>query len=71
MKQELEKQMDKLGVELAPVESQLADASIYEVEHKNKLQQALQQQGLLKSQLAEVEEQWLETQDALEALQIS
>lgn len=61
--------MDKLSAELTQVEALLADATIYEAEQKTQLQQALQQQGSIKSRLSEVEEQWLEVQDALEALQ--
>lgn len=67
--QKLEKEMDKLSAELTQVEALLADATIYEAEQKTQLQQALQQQGSIKSRLSEVEEQWLEVQDALEALQ--
>ena len=66
--QKLEKEMDKLGIELSQVESVLADVSIYEAEQKTQLQQALQQQGILKSRLTAVEEAWLEAQDALERI---
>jgi ATP-binding cassette subfamily F protein 3 len=64
--QKLEKEMEKLGIELAAVEALLGDASIYEADQKAKLQQALQQQGSLKSRLAEVEEAWLMLSDELE-----
>jgi ATP-binding cassette subfamily F protein 3 len=64
--QKLEKEMEKLGIELAAVEALLGDASIYEADQKAKLQQALQQQGSLKSRLAEVEEEWLILSDELE-----
>ena len=66
--QKLEKEMEKLGAELATVEALLGDASIYEADQKAKLQQALQQQGSLKSRLAEVEEEWLMLSDELEVL---
>jgi len=66
--QKLEKEMEKLGIELAAVEALLGDASIYEADQKAKLQQALQQQGSLKSRLAEVEEEWLMLSDELEVL---
>ncbi len=66
--QKLEKEMEKLSAELAIVEAVLGETSIYEVEQKAKLQQALQQQGTIKSRLAEVEEQWLMLSDELEML---
>ena len=66
--QKLEKEMEKLSAELAIVEAVLGETSIYEVEQKVKLQQALQQQGTIKSRLAEVEEQWLMLSDELEML---
>jgi ATP-binding cassette subfamily F protein 3 len=66
--QKLEKEMEKLSTELTTVEAILGETSIYEVEQKAKLQQALQQQGTIKSRLAEVEEQWLMLSDELEML---
>ncbi len=68
--QKLEKEMEKLGAELATVEALLGDASIYETDQKAKLQQALQQQGSLKSRLAEIEEEWLLLSDELEQLSL-
>jgi ATP-binding cassette subfamily F protein 3 len=66
--QKLEKEMEKLSTELTTVEAILGETSIYEVEQKAKLQQALQQQGTIKSRLTEVEEQWLMLSDELEML---
>jgi ATP-binding cassette subfamily F protein 3 len=66
--QKLEKEMEKLSTELATVEAILGEVSIYEADQKSKLQQALQQQGSLKSRLAEVEENWLMLSDELEQL---
>ena len=60
--------MEKLGTELATVEAALGEADIYEAEQKTTLQQALQQQGSLKSRLSAVEEEWLMLSDELEQL---
>jgi ATP-binding cassette subfamily F protein 3 len=68
--QKLEKEMEKLGTELATVEAALGEADIYEAEQKTTLQQALQQQGSLKSRLAEIEEEWLLLSDELEQLSL-
>lgn len=68
--QKLEKEMDKLSVDLAQLETKLADACIYEADHKTLLQQALQQQGVLKARLNAAEEQWLELQEVLENMKM-
>jgi ATP-binding cassette subfamily F protein 3 len=63
--QKLEKEMDQLATALAGLEAQLADASIYEADQKELLQQVLQQQVQVKNRLADVEEDWLTTTDML------
>jgi ATP-binding cassette subfamily F protein 3 len=65
----LEQQMEKLGEEKARLEEQLADNSLYSDENKDKLRQLLEQQATVTQQLQDVEEQWLEAGEALEALQ--
>ena len=63
-----EKELDKLQEQLDTVEAQLADSSLYEAENKDKLQPLLQQQGALRVQLEECEEQWMMVSEELEAL---
>jgi ATP-binding cassette subfamily F protein 3 len=63
--QKIEKEMDQLATALAGLEAQLADASIYEADQKELLQQVLQQQVQVKNRLADVEEDWLTTTDML------
>ena len=51
---------------LAKIEDKLTDESLYDDTRKNDLTELLQQQGQVKSQLEETEEQWLEAQERLE-----
>lgn len=64
----LEKQMDKLGSELATIEERLADSALYDISRKADLTQCLQQQTQVKSKLEETEMQWLDAQEQLENL---
>ena len=64
-----EKELDSLQSKLTQLESQLADTSLYEAENKDRLQQLLQEQGILKQQLEECEENWMLVSEELEALQ--
>ncbi len=74
-KKPLQKQMDKLEKEMAmltaekaALDAQLADETLYAPERKGELQAALKRQGEIVTRLAEVEENWLEVQMELEAL---
>lgn len=67
--QKLEQQLDKLRTGLASIESQLADSQIYQDTNRAALQTLLQQQITARKQLAETEEQWLQQQEQLEALE--
>jgi ATP-binding cassette subfamily F protein 3 len=67
--QKIEQQMDKLRTELASIEGQLADPQIYQDNNRTTLQKVLQQQLSYKKELGETEEQWLELQEQLEALE--
>ncbi len=64
----IEKNIDKNSDELSSLEQSLAESSLYEEDNKNQLQQLLQQQGKLKQQGDELEEQWLALHDELEAI---
>lgn len=63
----LEKQLDKLQTQLADIEEQLADSDIYEAQNADKLQQLLKKQGAMKSELDDIEMQWMEALEELEA----
>ncbi|MGR5119450.1 ABC transporter ATP-binding protein [Vibrio astriarenae] len=65
----LEEKMDKLGAAVAQAEQQLLDNSLYEAENKAKLNQVLADQANAKSQLEEVEMEWMEQQETLEQME--
>ncbi|WP_345424770.1 ABC-F family ATP-binding cassette domain-containing protein [Halioxenophilus aromaticivorans] len=63
----LEREIDSLNASLSQLEQQLADPELYTSSAKaEQLQALLKDQGEKKSRLAECEEQWLETSEALE-----
>ena len=62
---QLERQIDKLNASLKEIEEHLSDSSLYEEANKGKLTEMLQQQGELKSLLAETEEEWMEIMEQL------
>jgi ATP-binding cassette subfamily F protein 3 len=64
---QLERDIDKINNELSKIEALLADSALYDDENKEKLTEALQQQGELKAQLADTEEAWLEVLEQLGA----
>ncbi|GAL14153.1 glutathione-regulated potassium-efflux system ATP-binding protein [Vibrio astriarenae] len=61
--------MDKLGTAVAQAEQQLLDNSLYEAENKAKLNQVLADQASAKSQLEEIEMEWMEQQETLEQME--
>lgn len=65
---QLEAKMDKLSTQLADAEEQLGDVSLYQDENKAKLTQILTLQATSKSQLEEVEMEWMALQEELESL---
>lgn len=65
--QTAEKQMEKLQAKLSDIEEKMADTGLYEAARKDELQTLLQNQGQLKSELEEVELQWMELSEELEA----
>lgn len=60
--------MDTLSQDLAQAEEQLGDVSLYQDENKAKLTQVLNQQATSKSQLENVEMEWMALQEELEEL---
>ena len=66
----LEQQLDKLNQENAEVQLQLSDNAIYEEQNKQKLKQLLEKQTDISRQLPQIEQQWLEANEALEQLQV-
>ncbi|MCJ2378809.1 ABC transporter ATP-binding protein [Vibrio sp. ZSDZ34] len=65
----LEGKMDKLTALLAQAEEQLSDTSLYDGENKAKLNQVLAQQAASKSELEEVEMEWMGQQEQLEQME--
>ncbi|CAM4150130.1 ABC transporter ATP-binding protein [Vibrio neonatus] len=65
----LEKKMDKLNKVLEQCEEQLSDTDLYQAENKAKLTQVLSQQASAKSELEEVEMEWMTDQETLEEMQ--
>src|SRR5699024_2037554 len=64
----LEKQLDQVQKELDSVEALLADNSLYEQEQNDQLKEQLSRHTLLTQQQAELEENWLNSLEELEAL---
>ena len=67
----IEQQMAKTDLTMKKIESELSNSSIYETEHKDKLQQLLQDQVTVSKEKDQQEETWLELNDELENLQQS
>ncbi len=64
----LERQIDKLSLELNDIQNQLADSHIYDENNKSQLTALLAQQATLAPRLAKAEEDWLEVSEHMEAL---
>lgn len=65
----LEKKMDKLNKQIEQCEQQLVDTDLYQSENKAKLTQVLNQQATAKSELEEVEMDWMTDLEKLEEMQ--
>ena len=65
---QLEEKMNKLSEQLAEIENSLADSELYNAENKEKLTALLAQQVDAKKTLEKLEVDWLEAQEALEAM---
>ncbi|MEE4378946.1 MAG: ATP-binding cassette domain-containing protein [Candidatus Competibacteraceae bacterium] len=64
----LEKQIERLSVDKTTIEASLADPHIYDDAHKVKLKELLLRQGRNEQELEKLEEDWLNLQEALEAM---
>ncbi len=65
--QKLEKQIAECHTEKAALQERLADSGIYEAQQKGLLRELLAKQSDCERRVQELEEQWLETSEALEA----
>ena len=63
---ELERKIDDLNSELLSLETQLSDSTLYDDSNKKQLKDLLQRQGELKTQLADIEEAWMEVLEQLQ-----
>ncbi len=61
--------MDKLSAALSSSEQELSDPSLYQDENKAKLNQVLALQASSKSELEEVEMEWMDVQESLEQME--
>ncbi|HNN87083.1 MAG: ATP-binding cassette domain-containing protein [Pseudomonadales bacterium] len=64
---ELEKQMASRQKQLADIEQKLSDAALYEAAQKLQLQKILEEQGVLRKQIDDLETEWLAVQEQLES----
>jgi len=58
--------MEKLQTQLDNIEEKMSDTDLYSDSRKDELQKLLTQQGDLKSQLEEIEMEWMELTEQLE-----
>ena len=66
---QLEARMEKGQQALEALQTQLADGDLYAQSAGDQLAELLKQEGQLKRELADIEGEWLEQQEALEALE--
>lgn len=65
---QLEKDLDKASTQLAELETLLASSEIYEAENKAKLTETLAKQVEAKQKVEQIEMEWLDAQEQLEAI---
>jgi len=68
---QLEARMEKGQQALEALQTQLADGDLYTQSASEELAQLLKQEGQLKRELEDIESEWLEQQEALEALEVA
>lgn len=61
----LETEIEKIQTQLKKIEESLADESLYLEQNKEELNRHIQDQGAQKSQLARLEEEWLQVQEEI------
>ncbi|MGF1760234.1 ABC transporter ATP-binding protein [Photobacterium sagamiensis] len=66
---QLDKQMEKLSADIADAEEKLSDSTIYEADNKALLHEQLKRQGDAKSTLEDVEMEWMDLQEQVEAME--
>jgi ATP-binding cassette subfamily F protein 3 len=66
----LEDRLDRLSQSKQDIETDLAEPDIYEDANKHRLKELLLRQGKVDQKLEQVEEEWLEVQEALETLDL-
>ncbi|WP_371374578.1 ATP-binding cassette domain-containing protein [Thalassotalea aquiviva] len=66
--QKLEQQVEKWQLQLSEIEEQLADPSTYDAKNKELLAKLMLDQGKIKPQLEQAEEQWMELEEQIEAM---
>jgi ATP-binding cassette subfamily F protein 3 len=66
----LEEMMDRLNTEKARIELALTAPDIYDDAHKSRLRELLRRQGEVSRELEQHESEWLDLQEALEALDV-
>ncbi|MGF1903745.1 ABC transporter ATP-binding protein [Aliivibrio salmonicida] len=62
----LEKKMDALNYTISKAEEELGDVSLYEAENKKRLTEVLATQASAKSELEDVEMEWMDLQEQIE-----
>lgn len=65
---QLEKEMEQLNNTLSAIDRQMNDPTLYDFANKDKLKSILTQQAECRKQLSAIEEEWMEKQEALEAV---
>ncbi len=64
--EQLEKELERKQSSLATVDQRLNDADLYSGDRQAELQQLLKEQGALRKELENIEEQWLDLQEQIE-----
>ncbi|MEE4203000.1 MAG: ATP-binding cassette domain-containing protein [Halieaceae bacterium] len=67
--EKVERDMEALQTRLTSIQQSLADPELYESHRKAELAELVRDEGEVKTKLAEIEEQWLQQQDELDALE--